>query len=194
MPRDFIQVFRGEITNTEVESIVGEKKYFMRGLLMCKSNSFERAAMEVTMTQPSLFPWWENDLLFQDLRNDFELIVTTLSSHWENHMHYFTNEGPTFQGWTAILCHHLVAKDRGLTLRSFPSQLSILLSGSISVICYHFPASFLSGFSSTLSCPPSPSILIYITDDILPVKMGEIILQWVNFIFMSRTATVNICT
>ena len=57
MPRDFIQVFRGEITNTEVESIVGEKKYFMRGLLMCKSNSFERAAMEVTMTQPSLFPW-----------------------------------------------------------------------------------------------------------------------------------------
>ena len=56
MPRDFIQVFRGEITNTEVESIVGEKKYFMRGLLMCKGNSFERAAMEVTMTQPSLFP------------------------------------------------------------------------------------------------------------------------------------------
>ena len=31
MPRDFIQVFRGEITNTEVESIVGKKRYFMGG-------------------------------------------------------------------------------------------------------------------------------------------------------------------
>ena len=144
MPRDFIQVFRGEITNTEVESIVREKKYFMRGLLMCKSNSFERAAMEVTMTQPSLFPWWENDLLFQDLRNDFELIVTTLSSHWENHMHYFTNEGPTFQGWTAVLCHYLEAKDRGLTLRSCPSQLSIHIAKWI-YLCYlsSFPSIFL---------------------------------------------------
>ena len=56
MPRYFIQVFRGEITNTEVESIVWEKKYFMRGLLMFKSISFERAAVEVTMTQPSSFP------------------------------------------------------------------------------------------------------------------------------------------
>ena len=176
MPRDFIQVFRGEIINTEVESIVREEKYFIKGSLMCKSNSFERAAVEVTMTQHSFFPQWENDLLFQDLRNDFELILTTLSSHWENYRHHFNNEGSTFQGWTTVLCHHLVAKDRGPTLRSFPSQLSILLSGSISVICHHFPASFLSGFSSTLSCPPSPGILIYITDDILPVKMGEITL------------------
>ena len=193
MPRDFIQFFWGEITNTEVESIVKEKKYFMRGKLMCKSNSFGRAAVEVTMTQPSLFPWWENDL-FQDLRNDFELILNTLSSHWENHRHHFTNEGPTFQGWTAVLYRHLVAKDRGLTLRSFPSQLSILLSGIYRYCLSPFPSIFLSGFSSTLSCPPSPRVLIYISDDILPVKMDEIILQWVHFIFMSRTATVNICT
>lgn len=160
---------------------------------MCKSNSFERSAVEVTMTQPSLFPWWKNDLLFQDLRNDFELILTTLSRHWENYRHHFTNEGPTFQGWKAVPCHYLVAKDRGLTL-SFPSQLSILLSGIYLCCCHHFPASFLSGFSSTLSCPPTRRVLIYITDNILPVKMDEIILQWVHFIFMSRTATMNICT
>ena len=129
MPRDFIQVFRGEIINTKVESIVREEKYFMKGSLMCKSNSFERAAVEVTMTQHSFFPQWENDLLFQDLRNDFELILTTLSSHWENYRHHFNNEGSTFQGWTTVLYRHLVAKDRGLTLRSFPSQLSVLLCG-----------------------------------------------------------------
>ena len=194
MPRDFIQVFRGEIINTEVESIVREEKYFMKGSLMCKSNSFERAAVEVTMTQHSFFPWWENDLLFQDLRNDFELILTTLSSHWENYRHHFNNEGSTFQGWTTVLYRHLVAKDRGLTLRSFPSQLSVLLCGIYLYCCHHFPASFLSGFSSTLSCPPHFHVLIYITDNILLVKMDEIILQWVHFIFMSRTATGNICT
>ena len=194
MPGDFIQVFRGEITNTEVESTVGEGKYFTRGSCMCKSSSFGRAAVEVTMTQPSLFPRWEKDLSFQDLRNDSELILTTLSSHWENHRHHFTNEGPTFQGWTAVLYRHLVAKDRGLTLRSFPSQLSILLSGIYRYCLSPFPSIFLSGFSSTLSCPPSPRVLIYISDDTLPVKMDEIILQWVHFIFMSRTATVNICT
>ena len=175
MPRDFIQVFRGEIINTEVESIVREEKYFMKGSLMCKSNSFERAAVEVTMTQHSFFPQWENDLLFQDLRNDFELILTTLSSHWENYRHHFNNEGSTFQGWTTVLCHHLAARDKSDTQIS-PSPLCLLRSRISLHCCHHLPASFLSGFSSTLSCPPSPGILIYITDDILPVKMGEITL------------------
>ena len=162
MPRYFIQVFRGEITNTEVESIVWEKKYFMRGLLMFKSNSFERAAVEVTMTQPSSFPQWEKDLLFQDLRNDFELIPPTLSSHWENHRHHFSNEGSTFQGWTAVLCHHLMAKGRGLTLRYFPSQLSILLSGIYLYCLSSFPSVFLIRlFLYPLLFPISPCTHLY---------------------------------
>ena len=70
-----------EITNTEVGSTVGEKKYFMRGALVCKGRDFGRAAVEVTLTQPTSLPSEKNDLLFQDLRQDFELILATLSSH-----------------------------------------------------------------------------------------------------------------
>ena len=129
---------------------------------MCKSNSFERAAVEVTMTQHSFFPRWENDLLFQDVRNDFELILTTLSSHWENYRHHFNNEGSTFQGWTTVLCHHLVAKDRGLTLRSFPSQLYILLSGIHLYYLSSFPSVFLIRlFLHPLLSPISPRTHLY---------------------------------
>lgn len=40
----FHQVFRGKITNTEVESTVGKKRYFMGVALMCKGSSFGRVA------------------------------------------------------------------------------------------------------------------------------------------------------
>ena len=127
-------------------------------------------------------------------RNYFELVLTTLSSHWGNHRHHFTNEGPSFQGHTALLCHHLVAKDRGLTLRSFPSQLYILLSGIYLYYLSSVPNIFLIRlFLYPLLSPISPCTHLY-HDDILPVKMDEIILQLVHFIFMSRTATGNICT
>ena len=122
---------------------------------MCKGSSFGSVAVEVTLTQRSSLPSEKNDLLFQDPRQDFELIVATLSSHWENHRYPFYRWGPTFQGWTAIPCHHLAARDKSDTQIS-PSQLCLLCSGISLHCCHHFPASFLPGFSSILSWAPPP--------------------------------------
>ena len=41
-----------KITNANVESTVGEKRYFKRGVLMCKGSRFGKVTMEVTV--PSL--------------------------------------------------------------------------------------------------------------------------------------------
>ena len=59
----------------------GEEIVYGGGMLVCKGSSFGRVAVEVTLTQPSSLPSEKNDLLFQDPRQDFELIVVTLSSH-----------------------------------------------------------------------------------------------------------------
>ena len=55
MPSIFIKVFREKITNVKVESTIREKKYFIKGVLTCKSIRFGRTIMEVTMTQLSSF-------------------------------------------------------------------------------------------------------------------------------------------
>lgn len=41
----------------EVESTVGEKRYFKRGVLMSKGSRFGEMTVEVTVTQPSSSPW-----------------------------------------------------------------------------------------------------------------------------------------
>ena len=168
----------------------------MRGALVCKGRGFGRATVEVSLTQPSSLPSEKNDLLFQDPRWDFELIVTTLSSHWENHRYTFYRWGPTFQGWSAVPCHHLAARDRSDT-QTFPYPLYLLLSG-ISLLS--FPG-ILSGFSSILSwhphlsvhSPTSPCILLYRRWQPASENGSNWILQWVHFIFISRTAVWNIC-
>ena len=199
-PRDFTQVFRGKITNTEVESAVVEKKYFMRGALLCKGSSFGRVAEEVALTQPSSLPSENNDLLFQDPRQDFELILVTLSSHWENSQAPILPMRTHLPGWDCCpasspgsqrqICHSdlplptlLVAQwDLSLFLPSFPSIFLIRL---------FLPP--LLGTAFRCIHPPLPAFF-FIIDDILPVKMDQIILQWVHFIFISRTAVWNICT
>ena len=55
MPSIFIKVFREKIANVKVESAIQEKKYFIKGVLTCKSSRFGRAVMEVTMLQLSSF-------------------------------------------------------------------------------------------------------------------------------------------
>ena len=41
----------------DVESTVGKKRYFKRGVLISKGSRFGKVTMEVTITQPSSPPW-----------------------------------------------------------------------------------------------------------------------------------------
>ena len=167
---------------------------------MCKGSSFGRVAVEVTLTQRSSLPSEKNDLLFQDPGKDFELILTTLSSHWENHRHPFSQWGPTFQGWTAVPCHHQAARDKSDTQIS-PSPLCLLHSGNSLHWCHHFqhlsyqasPPSSLGHPHLLVHWPTSPCILLYHWWHVASEK-DQIVLQWVHFIFISRTAVWNICT
>ena len=43
--------------NMEVESTVGKKRYFKRGVLLCKGRRFGKVTVEATITQPSSPPW-----------------------------------------------------------------------------------------------------------------------------------------
>ena len=40
----------------DVESTVGEKRYFKRGVLICKGSRFRKVTVEVTVSQPSSSP------------------------------------------------------------------------------------------------------------------------------------------
>ena len=110
----FHSSFQRKITIMEVESTVGKKRYFKRGVLLCKGSRFWKVTVEVTITQPSSPPWWETNLLFQDLGKDFELILFTLPRHWENHGH------PCYQ-WGA----HDASLDSGPCVITWPPETEI---------------------------------------------------------------------
>ena len=48
----FHSSFQRKITNADVESTVGEKRYFKRRVLMCKGRRFGKVTVEVTVCQP----------------------------------------------------------------------------------------------------------------------------------------------
>ena len=53
----FHSSFQRKITNMEVESTVGKKRYFKRAVLMSKGSRFGKVTVEATITQPSSPPW-----------------------------------------------------------------------------------------------------------------------------------------
>ena len=149
-------------------------------MLVCKGSSFGRVAVEVTLTQPSSLPSEKNDLLFQDPRQDFELIVVTLSSHWENHRYPFYRRGPTFRVGQ-LSCVITWPPETNLTLRSPPPHSACCAVGSLSIVVItsqHLsyqasPPSFPGTPTSRCTHPPLPAFF-FIADDILPVKMDQI--------------------
>ena len=128
----FYSSFQRKITNTDVESTVGEKRYFKRGVLMCKGSRFGKVTVEATITQPSSPLCWETDLLFKDLGKDFELILAMLPHHWENHGHPCSLD-PVCKFGQLSLCHHLATRNRDMT-QTFPLQLYLSISGDLSLL------------------------------------------------------------
>ena len=120
-PRACIQVFRGKITNMEVESTIREKKYLMKEVLTCIWRGCLHAKAADLGEQLWKWPWpsihhsmgKKNDLLFQDLRKNFECPVTEKITR----THFMRD--PTSKAEQLSLCH-LAAKIRGLILRSSP--------------------------------------------------------------------------
>ena len=137
-------------------------------MLVCKGSSFGRVAVEVTLTQPSSLPSEKNDLLFQDPRQDFELIVVTLSSHWENHRYPFYRRGPTFRVGQ-LSCVITWPPETNLTLRSPPPRSACCAVGSLSIVVItsqHLsyqasPPSSPGHHHLLVHSPTSPCILLY---------------------------------
>ena len=140
----------------------------MRGALVCKGRDFGRAAVEVTLTQPTSLPSEKNDLLFQDLRQDFELILATLSSHWKNHRHPFYQWGPPSRVGQ-LSCVITWQPETDLKLRSPPPHSACCSVGSLSIvviISQHLfyqalPPSSPGHHHLSVHSPTSPCILIY---------------------------------
>ena len=170
---------------------------------MCKGKGFGRAAVEVTLTQPSSFPSEKNDLLFQDPRQDFDISDIKYLPHCQVTEKIagtnFPNENPPSRVGQ-LSCVITWQPETDLTLRS-PSPLSTCCAvGSLSVVIISsiflirlLLHPLLGTPTSWCTHPPLPAFF-FITDDILPVKMDQIVMQWVHFIFISRIAVQNICT
>lgn len=158
MPRAFIQVFRGKITNMEVESTIREKKHFMKEVLTCiwrgclhaKAADLGEQLWKWLWPSIHLYMGKKNDLLFQDLRKNFECLVSEKITR----THFIRD--PTSKVGQLFLCH-LAARITGLIFRSSPPH-SICPSWDLPLmfvtILKTLPGiSFLLGFSSTLCCP-----------------------------------------
>ena len=128
----FHSSFQRKITNMDVESTVGKKRFFKRGALISKGSRFGKVTMEVTITQPSSPPWWETNLLFEDLGKDFELILAMLPRHLENHGHLCSLD-PVCKFGQLSLCHRLATRNRDMT-QTFPLQLYLSISGDLSLL------------------------------------------------------------
>ena len=89
MPRDFIQVFRGEITNTEVES-QGEETVYEGATYVQKQQLWESGCggdYDPTFIIPPVREWF---IISRPKKWFWVNTSPTLSSHWENHRHHFT--------------------------------------------------------------------------------------------------------
>ena len=82
-----------------------------------------------------------------------------------------------------------------------PLPTLLVVQRDLSPLLSSFPSIFLTRLllhpllgTTTSWCTHPPLPAFFISDDILPVKMDQIILQCIHFIFMSRTAVWNICT
>ena len=199
-PRDFTQVFRGKITNTEVESTVGEKRYFMGGGACVQRQQLWESGCGGHPDPAFIPPQWEEWFTISRPRTGF----------WVNTHHIVQSlrksQAPIFPmrthlpGWTAVPCHHLAARDKSDTQIS-PSPLCLLHSGNSLHWCHHFQhLSYQASPPSSLGHPhllvhstTSPCILLYHWWHLASEK-DQIVLQWVHFIFISRTAAWNICT
>ena len=136
----FHSSFQREISNMEVESTVGKKRYFKRGVLLCKGRRFGKVTVEATITQPSSPPWWETNLLFKDLGKDFELILAMLPRHWENRGHPCHQWGTHDASLDSCPCVITWRPETDMT-QTFPLQLYLSISGALSLLL----SSFLMG-------------------------------------------------
>ena len=155
-PRDFTQVFRGKITNTEVESTVGEILY--EGAACVQGSSFGRVAVEVTLTQSSSHPTEKNDLLFKDPRQDFELILATLSRTEKITGTHFTDEDPPSR--VGQLSRVITWQpETNLTLRPSPPHSTCCTLGSLSIVV--ITSQHLSYQASPPSSPEHHHLLVH---------------------------------
>ena len=123
--------------NMEVESTVGKKRYFKRGVLLCKGRRFGKVTVEATITQPSSPPWWETNLLFKDLGKDFQLILATLPRHWENRGHPCHQWGTHDASLDSCPCVITWRQETDMT-QTFPLQLYLSISGALSLLLSSF--------------------------------------------------------
>lgn len=154
-PRDFTQVFRGKITNTEVESTVGKKRYFMGGGTYVQRQQLWESGCGGHPDPAFIPPQWEEWFTISRPRTGF----------WVNTHHIVQSlrksQAPIFPMRT-----HLPGLDscpvsspgsqRQIWHSDLPLPTLLVAQWELSPLMSSFPASFLSGFSSILSWAPPP--------------------------------------
>ena len=137
-PRDFTQVFRGKITNTEVESTVGKKRYFMGGGTVVQRQQLWESGCGGHPDPAFIPPQWEEWFTISRPRTGFWVnthhIVQSLR---KSQAPMLPMRGPRCKFEQRSLCHYLAARNRDMT-QSFPMQLYLSIGGALSLLLSSF--------------------------------------------------------